>query len=219
MTDQRDILMSRIAEFEANEQDFEQFVTLAEQSPCAWRELIETLRDRAALNRLVAIAGDQAERIEVDAAGEESSSLEASPPASGDGRILAAIGRWSGWAVAAAVALAFVLDSRWGPTNSTITGSPPTTTQHAGIGPSVSAREAFDHYLERGRAEGTVLSSGPQRVLLETRPAPSGAGYELIYLQQVLERDVVPELYHYGGQDEHGRPALVSYDRPPRPSM
>jgi hypothetical protein len=219
MTDQRDILMSKIAELEADDQDFEQFIAVAEHSPTAWRELIETIRDRAALDRLAATAGDRAERIDIDAMDDARVPVVSGTTARTHGHLLASIGRWSGWAVAAALVLAFVLDARSGPTSSATTGSPHPMPQQAGIGPSVSAREAFDHYLERGRAEGTVLSSTPQRVLLDTRPAPSGEGYELIYLQQVLERDVVPELYHYGGQDEHGRPALVSYDRPPRPSM
>ena len=90
--------------------------------------------------------------------------------------------------------------------------------QLSGMVPA-TAREAFQAYLDKGRADGTVLSSEPRRVLLETRPMPAGGGYELIYVQQVLERAVVPQLFRVGGQDERGRPALVRFEEPVRGQM
>jgi hypothetical protein len=219
MTDSRDILISRIAENEASARDFETFMAMAEQSPAMWREVVETMRDRAALDRLVAVAGDQAERIDVDERTGESAPASCDAEQRSTAAVLTTIGRWSGWAVAAVLLLAVVLGLPWQSRSLMTNEAGELPVQQAGLASSLSAREAFEHYLARGREEGTVLSAGPQRVLLETRPSTSGEGYELIYLQQVVERTVVPELYHYGGQDEHGRPALVSYDQPARPSM
>ena len=59
----------------------------------------------------------------------------------------------------------------------------------------------------------------PERVLIETRPSETGRGYELLYLRQILERTVVPDLYKFYGQDEMGRPTLVRYDGDAGPPM
>ena len=50
-------------------------------------------------------------------------------------------------------------------------------------------------------------------LVLKTRPAPDGNGYEVLYLRRFVERDVVPTLMAIG-HDEHGRPVLqqVSYE-------
>ena len=49
----------------------------------------------------------------------------------------------------------------------------------------------------------------PTRVLVESRPADGGNGYEVLYLRQVLERTVVPDLYRFDGRDERGVATLV----------
>ena len=85
--------------------------------------------------------------------------------------------------------------------------------------PIGTAREAFQAYLDKGREEGTVLSTVPRRVLLETRPNPNGDGFELIFIQQVMERDVVPHLFQVQGLDERGRPTLAKYKPRPRGRM
>jgi hypothetical protein len=219
MNDQSDILISRIVESDADSRDFEQFIASAEQSPELWRHLVQSLRDRIELERLVSAAGERADHVRTNANVDARSSdlrLHDRGPAA---RPLAIIRGWGGWAVAAAVMLALVLEMQPGRTTSDSTSQGGPEIHEAGIASSVSAREAFEQYMQRGREEGLVISQTPQRVLLDTRPVASGDGYELIYIQQVVERTVVPELYHYGGQDEHGRPTLVNYDHARRPAM
>lgn len=73
---------------------------------------------------------------------------------------------------------------------------------------SLSASDALDLYLERGRDEGRVVEERPDRVLVGSRPAADGTGYEVLYIRQILERAVVPELFVPTGADEEGRPVM-----------
>jgi hypothetical protein len=41
----------------------------------------------------------------------------------------------------------------------------------------------------------------------------------VIYLRQVIERAVVPDLYQIDGMDERGQPTLARYRQPLRRSM
>ncbi len=151
---------------------------------------------------------------------------------------------WTGWAVAAALVAAWSLSITVGGSRSarpapTERSARPLVASTGGAdgghkvsgaretGPvkapvpvtPVSTQQAFRQYLERGQAEGTVLGVMPRRVILETRPNPDGRGYELIYLQQIMERTVVPDLYQLEGLDERGRPGLVRYEQPARREM
>jgi hypothetical protein len=76
------------------------------------------------------------------------------------------------------------------------------------------AADLFQAYLDRGRKENVVINEVPERILIDTRPVPTGQGYELIYLHQILERAVVPDLYRIGAQDERGQPVLIRYEGP-----
>jgi hypothetical protein len=122
---------------------------------------------------------------------------------------------WAGWAVAAGLVIAIA--GRWLGGPATPAASP---VQTAGIPTPAdatlvrSAEEALDAYLERGRSEERVIRQMPRMLLLEARPNPTGDGYEILYLRQLMERAVVPDLYQFGAEDEAGRPALVRYRRP-----
>jgi hypothetical protein len=80
-----------------------------------------------------------------------------------------------------------------------------------GFIPVSTADEAWNAYIAKGRESGAVVGEMPAKVLIESRPNPSGEGYELLYLRQVVERTIVPDLYQYTGQDESGRPTPVRY--------
>ena len=64
-----------------------------------------------------------------------------------------------------------------------------------------------------------VIAEVPERILIETRPTDNGRGFELVYVRQIIERTVVPDLYQFHSQDEMGRPTLVRYDGNRGPSM
>ena len=96
----------------------------------------------------------------------------------------------------------------------------PNGTLTAGVSFSDVVRSAppadiLQAYLERGRQENLVIAEVPERILIKTRPA-AGQGYELLFVRQILERAVVPDLYRFDAQDETGRPTLVRFEERPR---
>ena len=91
----------------------------------------------------------------------------------------------------------------------------PNTAQLGGF----SASDLLAAYLDKGRQEQSVIAEVPERILIETRPNETGRGFELLYVRQIIERTVVPDLYQFHSQDEMGRPTLVRYDGNRGPSM
>ena len=119
--------------------------------------------------------------------------------------------RWSGWAVAALVALAWVSGLSNFRSNGTL---------EAGLGSStLTAAEHFQNYLSQGRREGRVFDEVPEKILVQTRPSPTGDEVEVIFIRQILERTTLPGLYHYQGEDESGRPTLVRFKANAKPPM
>lgn len=70
-----------------------------------------------------------------------------------------------------------------------------------------SADEVLADYLDRGERAGRILRSLPELVL-EQRPAASGAGVEVFYVRRILERRVLPAVYELL-RDERGEPVAV----------
>jgi hypothetical protein len=228
--DDRDILISRIADGEASDRDWATLERLAEDDPKLWRHVSEAQRDHAGLVRLVARAGAMATAVAAPdtyhlgfdgRARPLRTARSASGDASGRGarhrRAWTTFGSWAGWAVAAVLFLA-VVPRNQAPLSSS---SPPVLSNNASLVPTatnVTAQDAFQTYLERGREEGIVLSERPRRLVVESRAMPSGE-IEIIYIQQVMERTVVPHLYQFRGLSEQGRPTLVRMEQPRRSEM
>jgi hypothetical protein len=84
---------------------------------------------------------------------------------------------------------------------------------------NLSASDALSLYLERGRDEGLVVEERPDLVVVGSRPAEDGGGYEVLYVRQILERTIVPEVYVPSGRDEDGRPVLTRIARRERPAF
>jgi len=113
---------------------------------------------------------------------------------------------WSGWLVAAVVALA-AMAGRFVPQ----APQGPSATLAAGLTPD----EAFNTYLDLGKKEGSVVGELPTRVIVSSQEAPSGEGYELICLRQIVVKQNVPDLYEFAGTDEKGQPTLVKFQPQP----
>ena len=96
--------------------------------------------------------------------------------------VLARIGGWSGWVMAAGLAIAVVSGML---STAPIESGLDTGTNKAQI---LSAADLLQAYLDQGRQEDVVIAEVPERVLIETRPIEAGGGYELLYLRQILER-------------------------------
>jgi hypothetical protein len=122
-----------------------------------------------------------------------------------------------GWAVAAVLALAF-LGNRVGVINM---NAPAANT--AGL-TSIPANyfqvnnpdDALALYRTQGKQAGRVIAEVP--VLLESRPAATGRGFEVVYVRQILERAQVNDLYRFT-QDEANRPVPVRVTMPRSPSQ
>lgn len=201
MTNPRDDqIISRVIDGDASQRDWNALESIAARDPAVWRRLALALRDHAGFVRAVNASVRAADAVEAPV------TLAGAVPAAGAGpHRTRRLGTWAGWAAAAVVALA------WG---STFLRPPGVTTlgEHAGFAEAIRSAPAADliaAYLDRGRAEDRVIGELPERVLLDSRPAESGDGYELLYLRQILERVTVPDLYEYTAQDEAGRPMLT----------
>ena len=183
-----EILISRIVDEESTASDWAAFEQLAELEPDVWRKLAQEQHDAASLRRAVAGHVEIADAIELP--------LHLAGP--GAERVLAGrIGPWLGWAIAAALALAWVgvqqlpgLDR--GPDNTMNAGYTMTP---------ASADAALDQYREVGEQEGRYIGEMP-KVMVEARPTPDGARIEVIYLRQILEREIVGGMYGFGEDDQ-----------------
>jgi hypothetical protein len=204
MKDRRDMLISRVIDGEAGESDWHALRTLAEADPAVWGELTETQRQHEALSGLVDEVGALAEHVEIPEG-------ELMTPTERFERRMASVRAWGGWAAAAAVLLVW------------FTGLPAPTGRGpagptAGLGPSSEIADmgfdgALARYLDEGKRSGRVLGQVPERVVLETRPA--GEGLEVVYLRQIVERELVsPERLYRLGRDEFGKAALLPEETP-----
>lgn len=203
---EKELLISRFVQGEAGEEEWDRLTALAGADPALWRQVAEAKRDQDMLTGLMDRAGAVADAVEAPA-GADAGVIGAHP--------LLRLRWWAGWAVAALILLAWAVHFGQQPTTQPAGSVSPPAVATAGF----TAQEAFQSYLDKGRAEGSVLSEHPRRVIIQTRPAPSGEGFEVIFIQQVMEKTTVPNLYRYSGQDEYGRPTLVRWEGPVRERM
>lgn len=192
----RDILISRVVDDEASPEDWARLKILAAKEPALWRELAEAQHLHASLSAEVDAATRIAERVEAPV--NELLRLRFRQRVS-------VVRTWGGWAAAAAVTLTWlgVAERGIAPRGGSGAGLVPTAAFNTPL-------DAYNRYIEMGKASGQVVEAMPQLVLLDTQPCTTGDGYEVIYLRQVMERAVVKNLYEYGAaEDELGRPAPV----------
>jgi hypothetical protein len=212
MTERTDLLISRVLDASATPAEWEELCGSASYDPDLWRALAMRLRDHTGLGRAVGASIEVAEAI--DAVGAPSRrGRPALPPGPRAARRRGAPGRSLGWVLSACLALAWTSFSLLRP--DAMRSAPPLP----GGADEPGTEDLLQAYVDRGRREGSVVADLPERILLDTRPMPAGEGLELLYLRQILERAVVPELYEFSGQDEAGRAIPVRYERREGPPM
>lgn len=213
--DRRDELISRVIDGEATEQDWTALRSLAQSDPSVWTDLTATQRQHEALADAVEAVGMIADGVEIPEG-------ELLSPHERFQRRMDGVRAWGGWAAAAAILLVWFtglpsptathspLNGRGGPGAST-----------AGLVPVVSSGEqtpdqAFERYIDAGRDAGTVLGVVPNRTVIDSRPTPDGSGIEVVYLRQIMEREIVPidQIYRVG-RDEFGDKAIVPVEESP----
>lgn len=202
----RDVLITRVIDGEATAADWAAFRGLAENEPEIWRELEET----QCMNTALCAAVDH----EVVAAG--AVELGASEHAVFHQRVRTAR-TWGGWLIAAAVLLAWSLNLPMQGAGVAATG---------GIVPELGPGfirvdepvDALRAYVDRGREAGTVVGLVPDVRVLEARAREDGAGFEVLIVRQIVERQQVDQMYRWT-QDEVGNliPIRVEPERPATP--
>jgi hypothetical protein len=198
--DGRDILISRVIDGEACAAEWDELRILAAADASLWRDVAEAQRLQNVMEHAVACATAAAERTDLpthDAAG-----------VSLGERLSARAWRFSGWVAAASVALAWGIAS-----TQTSPGTGRGSTNTASLLPVSTPDEAVQAYLDLGAKSGRVVGEMPQRVIMQSRPAQTGRGFEVLYLRQFVERAVVTDLYHADGDDAGGK-VLVPVVRP-----
>jgi hypothetical protein len=199
--EQLDLLISRIADGEAGENDWAAFTALAETDAggAAWRQLAQAQKDHGAMSLAVGVALHAADRVELPTA-EAAALWTRRAHAPRHIRTLTRFGAWSGWAAAAMVALAWF--GGFGSGRGSIS-SPPNA-----AGWSIkSPDDAVKAYLDVGRRQGSVIGEMPNRVLVDSQPTVMEGGQRgiaVVYVRQFVERAVVSDMARLGF-DETGR--------------
>jgi len=196
---ERELTISRMIEDELDEPSWQQFVTNAQTEPTMWRDAVEAFRDQSALSRLMDAAEVTANTVDAPVSMIDEHVHHPRP------RFAAS---WAGWAVAAMVFLAWSFQG----IAPGISGSGSGNSNNAGVGLAnwkPTPDQAWNAYLEQGQEEQRVIGEMPSLIVVQTRQDEATGGIEIVYLRQVMERTIVPELLEFGALDEHGRPTLT----------
>jgi hypothetical protein len=199
-----ELLLSRLVDGEASERDWEEFRSLAGRGAGGlWRALAEAQRDQAVLGVAVGECVQRGERV----------GLPGQRVTRGAEGVIGRILPWAGWAAAACVALT------WGAglvaPRSTRGAFEPITGVNPGSIRLVSADDAKNEWIRRGKEEGVVVGEVPQRIVLSATPAPDGNGSDVTMLVQVVERRRVTGEYRIGHKED-GSPVLMPASMPAR---
>lgn len=199
--DGRDLLISRIIDASAGADDWRAFRRLAENDPGVWRDLADAQQQHELLCEGVGAMTRAADSIDL-------------PELHSDGRVLQrrldTVGRWGGWAAAAALVLVWSTSLRSG---GATPNAGPDGLQGASLvrGPSLSdatPEQAMERYIDAGRTAGVVVGEIPERLIVQTTPREDGS-VEVVFLRQIIERRVTDRIYREV-QDDAGRTVPVA---------
>lgn len=188
----RDLLISRVVDGVARDADWKALDTIAFDDQSVWRDLAQAQRQQACLAQAVEESIASSSMIELP---------DEAPALHFPSRQQAWwIRRWAGWVAAAVLGVAWVSSVRLGTNQVTPGGNGPNI---ADLGGGVvekgsrlvkNAADALNAYFDKGAEEKRVLGEMPTKVLLQTRPAADGKGYEVYFVRQIVERVEVPDL-------------------------
>ncbi len=213
----RDLLISRVVDGVASDSDWSAMDVIARTDAAIWRDLAQAQRCNTDLTNAVHAAICGTDGVEL------ATSAGSSVGAWGRGREdrdeapvsfniqehaqkrFNAMARWTGWAAAAALALAWVSGVRTGnPSGGLARPEGPAGAEASLLG-TASASDLLAEYLRRGQASGNVVAEVPSKMMIEAVPMDDKVGgYEVYFVRQIVERTRVPNLYTFteseGGQ-------------------
>lgn len=196
--EQRDHIISRVVDRRESASDWEALAQLESKQEPIWRELAQALRCEAELRSVMAVELARADRVSL-------------PPTS-KSATRKPLPTWSGWLAAAACLVAWMLSSLSGPAASHSMESPADNLAQAN--PEEVAPETEN--TDSGTTP-TVITELPM-VVVDTKVAADGEGFEVVYLRRVLERRRVDQVMELTA-DESGalHPVPVDHSYPTRP--
>lgn len=200
----RDLLITRVIDGRASASDWDRFRKLAANEPSIWTELADTQNQHELVRDELRSAVSIADWIDLPGG-----IIDDTPTR----YRMSLASRWGGWAIAAAVLLAWMIGLPQLPVSDSQTTLPstagmPGTGLISGIGLQEAAPEqAFERYLSAGQQSGRVIAEMPEQVVVETTPLADGS-IEVIYLRQIIERRVVEQAYQQI-RDESGNAFAV----------
>ncbi len=177
-TPERDILISRVVDGVAGPNDWVEIDMMGAGDPALWRELAQAQRDKQLLDQAVGEAISVADLVSL--------------PKHDWSERRVRVPQWTGWAAAAVLALAFFVMPRVqtgnvaGPSNL----FPPAQAEQ-------TPDDALNSYLAKGKDSGRVIRQLPDFVVLESKPATDGPGFDVVYLRQIVERARVESVTNY----------------------
>ena len=218
------VALVRIIDGEDVAGEWERFQVTADAHPALWRELAVGQRDERLLHQALAARIDGSSPPALADALEDAwrggaeiipIRTAATHPAGAGARL--------GWAMAACIAGAWVLSagltsrqraSDPGPeglagsghratADNALAGAQAPVVQPAAF---LSPHQALDAYLELGQKSGAVVGELPGKPIIERRALEDGAGYEVIFVRQIVERGRVPAMYSFEPSNEFGTP-------------
>ncbi len=176
-----ELLIARVVDDEAGPDDWSELEALAVADAGVWQRLARAQREHAVLEREVDDAISIAELVDLPA--EQMHGFHLSYR----------IQRYAGWAVAAVMGLALLTTLGVSIGNAPAPGGAST----AGVGftpiSSATPDEAIDQYVRSSLAQGNLVGEMPT-VLLKVRALPDGAGQEVTYVRQFVERRTLADV-------------------------
>lgn len=184
-TMERDILISRVVDGLASDTDWRLLEQLAESDPSVWRELALCQRQQATLCGVVDRELECADRV--DAPDFRPSVI----------RFPGSTWKWSGWAAAAMLGLAWIVGQRGGLPATPGAGEATLFPGPSIVPASLSRDDCLQSYLEQGRQDGTVVGQMDSKPVIELRPVRvnGGTAYDVVYARVILERTRLPDVY------------------------
>lgn len=174
-----EILITRIVDGEAFEDDWREFEALASTDAALWQRLARAQREQDMLERDVQDAVAVAELIDIPNASVHSFAL------------MARFRQYSGWAVAAIISLALLTVMGYQVTGSGTPGN------QAGVMMTIPAdmpaEQIFESYMDNGLAQGVVVGEGPT-LLVDVQILTGGNGYVVQVMRQIIERRELQDL-------------------------
>lgn len=200
-SDDRDLLISRVIDGNASQEDWANFRSLAAHEPAIWSELAQTQSTHESLMSQMNQAMAVADRVSLPGGLMDDGPMRSR---------MEMVSRWGGWAAAAAILLVWFFGQPMNalkthnPTSLDQTGDQPVVAGLPGQGlgemgsklllDQAPPEDAFDQYISAGKSAGRVVGEMPEQVVIETRPMPDGT-IEVLYLRQVIERRVIDHAY------------------------